>query len=85
MSWIPRESNREAGRLADGRWEGFDEKLRAHANLAEVNWLILDDLLKAGQAFYAEGRRAVGGRRQARAVGRSVAGKRRKLREREPW
>ena len=85
LSWIPRKANREAGRLADGRWEGFDEKLRVHTNLSEVNWLDLNDLLKAGQAFYAEGRRADGGEKQARAVERGVAGKRRKLREREPW
>ena len=85
LSWIPRDANKEADRLADGRWDGFDERLRVHANLSEVNWLVLNDLLKAGQAFCAEGRKAAGGRAQARPEGRRATGKRRKLRERGPW
>ena len=85
LEWIPRESNREADRLADGRTEGFSEALRVHADLREIRWLVLSDLLAAGRKFYAEAQQAASFRKRAGGRGRAGQRKRQKLRERQPW
>ena len=86
LEWIPRGSNKEADALADGRFEGFDEKLRVQAEVSKVRWLVLDDLLRAGAAFQKEAA-ALARRRGGTSAGalRGPRRKVRKLKEREPW
>ena len=44
LEWAPRDSNKEAHRLADGCFEGVAEELRVQVTLEEVRWLVLGDL-----------------------------------------
>ena len=37
FEWIPRDANREADGLADGRWSAFSESLRVHADLRRID------------------------------------------------
>ena len=85
LGWIPRDVNREADRLADGVWEGFDTKLRVHCSLGEVRWLVLPKLLAAGRDFYAQRQKVARAKEKPRGAGMPGAAKRQKLREREPW
>ena len=54
LNWIPRELNKEADALADGRWVGFNQTLRVQADFRNVRWLVLDDLLAAGSQFFRD-------------------------------
>ena len=86
LEWIPREANREADRLADGEWEGFDVAHRVHVNFEEVSWLVLPELLSAGQKFYAEAKKLKASGTQATRGGRAFGRKKRgSLKERDPW
>ena len=101
LLWIPRDQNSEADRLADSDFGGFTPSLRVAADLADVRFLVLHDLLEAGQAWHDDaaergragrgsGAKRPGGEGVAHAQpGRFVLGvrgpKRQKLREREPW
>ena len=82
LSWVPRDKNSEADRLADGDARGFSPSMRRGASYTELKWLVLDALLRTGGDFY----RGLRDRRSTppEAAGRQKA-KRRKLREREPW
>ena len=86
LEWIPRDQNQEADRLADGQFDGFSEHHRVQADLGGVRWLVLNELLKAGTAFYREAQKEKGPRVRGSRGAVAGAGKRRKtLREREPW
>ena len=86
LEWIPREANREADRLADGEWEGFDVAHRVHVDFEKVSWLVLPELLSAGQKFYAEALKSRASGKQATRGGRAlVRRKRQTLKERDPW
>ena len=86
LDWIPWGSNWEADRLADGDWSGFDESLRVHAELGEVRWLVLSELLDAGQRFLQAAKIERGRQKRASQTAGPVGGRRRqKLKEREPW
>ena len=86
LEWIPREANREADRLADGEWEGFDVAHSVHVDFEQVSWLVLPELLSAGQKFYAEALKSRASGKQATRGGRAlVRRKRQTLKERDPW
>ena len=86
LEWIPREVNQEADRLADGRFDGFTRELRVQATLGEIKWLVMDELLSAGAAFFRSARQH-GVKRRLAGQGAVLrpAGKRVPLRVREPW
>ena len=86
LDWVPRDQNREADRLADGAFEGFSEELRVKMELHQIRWLVLPDLLRAGEHFFRT-RRRPGGLKRKPPVATGTAAKRRKpgLKEREPW
>ena len=72
--------------LADGRTEGFQPENRVHANVWDIQWLVLGKLMKAGEAFYREATRIKERRkRRAHSARKAAGGKRVKLKEREPW
>jgi hypothetical protein len=84
LEWAPREGNRDADGLADGRTEGFAPGLRVGQSFGEVGWVVLPRLMAAGVQFHGAVKRpgAVG------TAPAAAAGKRRKggrLRDREPW
>ena len=54
LNGFPRDLNKEAAALADGRWAGFNQTLRAQADFRRVRWLVLDDLLAAGSRFFRD-------------------------------
>ena len=86
LEWAPREENREADALADGRTEGFSPDLRAGLDFSEIGWLVLPDLMAAGLQFHGAMKRPATGSTAPKSE--AAAGKRRKedrLREREPW
>ncbi len=82
LEWIPRDSNAEADRLADGDSSGFRVENRCGTTIDKVDWLVLPGLLKAGREFHA---REAG---RANVVLPEVADTsqpRKRLKEREPW
>ena len=86
LEWTPREENREADALADGRTEGFSPALRAGQDFTDIGWLVLPDLMAAGLQFHGAVKRPVAG--SAAPGSDAAAGKRRResrLRDREPW
>jgi len=85
LDWIPREQNKEADALADGRWVGFNQTLRVQADFRQVRWLVLDDLLAAGSQFFRDAAAAKPRHKHRQPRGRFVAQKRQKLKERDPW
>ena len=86
LEWIPRDSNAEADRLADGDYTGFSACQRVHADMKSIHWLVLDDLLKAGAKFYRSSQGSVGKRRRPANSGRPLFSARRKtLKEKDPW
>ena len=85
LDWIPRDANREADALADGRGEGFDPALRVSTDLRDVRWLVLNDLLDAGARFFREAAASTGSGKSSGRGGGVAGRKRKKLKERDPW
>ena len=87
LEWVPRDTNTEADRLADGDSTGFDPALQVKASIGQVRWKVLDRLMEAGLAFqrdtelYAQRT----GKRQGKQAGSVAKSGRQKLREKEPW
>ena len=84
---VPRGSNAEADRLADGRFDGFAPELRVHADFASVRWLVLPAPLEYGEKLYAFMRgktKELAGHSGQRAAG-GLRPKRLKLKARDPW
>ena len=77
LQWLPREANAEADSLSNMRFEGFDPQRRIEVVVAELPLKVLPDLLEDATAFYEEVQPARPQRRRR--------GKRRRLRETDPW
>ena len=43
VRWAPRETNREADRLANGDHSGFDSALRSHVGVVSITWYVLPE------------------------------------------
>ena len=48
VSWSPRDVNLEADDLSNGKFDGFDPKLRVPFDVKTVKWEILPQLLQGG-------------------------------------
>ena len=77
LQWLPREANAEADSLSNMRTEGFDPSRRIEVVVAELPLKVLPDLLEGATAFYEEV--------QPARLQRRRRGKRRRLRETDPW
>ena len=78
--WTPRDRNSEADALTNGDYRDFDLRHRVQVDIRNLPWLVLPGLLSTGLAWH--------GRRQEREPRREVQprdGRRRPLRERDPW
>ena len=49
VQWAPRESNREADRLANGDLAGFSPEYRIHVDVGSISWYVLEDALVMGR------------------------------------
>ena len=49
VRWAPRETNREADRLANGDHAGFDPALRAPIDVERITWYVLPEALSMGR------------------------------------
>ena len=88
LEWAPRYLNQEADALTNGDFIGFDPARRLRVDFASLPWLYLPDLLKEGQAFYAENARVKAARKGSAvtpAVRKRPKGHSSRLRFREPW
>ena len=80
LEWVPRDANSEADALADGNAEGFSPDREIKFDLAALPFMILPELLREGEAFYASKKRtAEAPPAQPRRLRQP------RLREREPW
>ena len=77
MEWSLREPNEEADCLSNGDSTGFSTQNRIHLRMEKVGWTILERMMSLGIEFSESTVRTA-------AAGVRV-GKRRKLRETEPW
>ena len=46
LGWVPRGQNVEADALTNGEFEGFDENLRIKKNFEDIQFIVLDKLMK---------------------------------------
>ena len=53
LTWVPRSQNQEADAITNGQVEWLTASLRIKVVLAELPFLILNELLDAGGEFYA--------------------------------
>jgi hypothetical protein len=84
LRWLPRELNQEADRLSKGQFEGFCDQHRLNVNPAEMNWLVLDRMMKLGTVFHQENQQL----RSRLSKSKYVPIKRKRgqrLRDRDPW
>ena len=49
VRWAPRETNREADRLANGDLSGFDPALRVHIDVKSITWYVLPEAPSVGR------------------------------------
>ena len=88
--WLPRLENEEADALTNFEYRHFDPKRRIEVQLADLNFAVLDDLFREGEAYVEALEKAKAERKAADAGKEKPAGKRRKktgesLRDREKW
>jgi len=89
LQWVPRTRNQPADDLTNGVYEAFDSRRRIPVCLEELDFKVLHEMLGRGLELYQEiadakaarGSEAAGKRR---AKG-DVAGRRKRLKERDPW
>ena len=53
LDWAPREQNVEADELAAGVFRRFDPNLRIPADIACLNFVVLPEMMQAGESWYA--------------------------------
>ena len=88
LEWAPRYLNEEADAFTNGDFSGFDPAKRLSVDFASLPWLHLPELLKEGQAYYAETAKAKVARKGstiAPATRKRPKGHESRLRFREPW
>ena len=94
LSWAPREVNVEADALSNHVYTGFTDELRINVDFANLDFLVLDDLMKAGLEFHDQKAKArvlqdaqaqPGGRCALSARGRGKRLRQDRLRVVEPW
>jgi hypothetical protein len=91
LDWVPRERNVPADDLSNGNWEQFSPGLEVPVDLATLPFLVLHDMLAAGELLFDELAAAKlarssapqGAKRRRAAFSGSSATK--KLRVRDPW
>ncbi len=84
LRWLPRELNQEADRLSKGQLQDFCDQHRMTINPADMDWLVLDRMMKLGTAFHQENQQL-----RAKLSKNKYAPIKRKrgqrLRDRDPW
>ena len=77
LQWLPREANAEADSLSNMKFEGFAAGQRIDVEVGKLPLKVLPALLEDAAAFYTTAQTAKPQQRRK--------GKRRRLRETEPW
>ena len=54
VHWTPRNLNQEADDLSNGKIEDFSTANRVTSDIREIEWLVLDKLMKFGMSFEKE-------------------------------
>jgi hypothetical protein len=52
LHWVPREQNIEADELSNADHKRFDKALEIKVDLAELKFLVLDEMLDVGESLY---------------------------------
>lgn len=78
LRWRPREENVEADQLTNEDFTGFDESLRIRVNWAEMDFTVLNGLVKTRSEFEQA-------RESARAVAKSTPRSKGKRFDKSPW
>ena len=84
LEWVPRGVNTEADALADGKFTGFSQKLRVHADPKDLQWIVLDKMFQEGLAFH-EATHGTKAKPASESAGRGRAVKKPKLKDIDPW
>ena len=53
LDWAPREQNVEADELAAGVFRRFDPNLRIPADISSLNFVVMHEMMQAGESWYA--------------------------------
>ena len=84
LQWVPRNQNEEADALTNNRTELFDKAREVKVDLAQLEFVVLPEMVRVADDLYAEVRR----RRAAKKEEPPTRGSRKRgrpLRERDPW
>ena len=81
LQWVPRDQNEAADALTNSDFSEFDAAKRIDLRVQDVDWIVLQEYMRAAKDLYAETKRL----REAPkdTAGRAPAG--RPLREQDPW
>ena len=80
LEWSPREVNQEADDLTNEKFGAFHPEHRIAVDLNNLPWIYLPQAMREGQEFYAATRTI-----KSNEKDRALRGKRRPLRETDPW
>ena len=85
LRWEPREHNVEADALSNFDFTGFKHQHRIHIDSGQVDFLVLPELMEAGESMYRDLERARGERITRRPEGPRKKRKTRGLKDKDPW
>ena len=85
LAWIPRNQNEEADAITNDRLELFDPHRRIPIDLPNMNFIILDEMMRVADHLYAEVRRRRATRPAPTPPTENARGRKRPLHERDPW
>jgi hypothetical protein len=91
LDWVPRDQNQEADALTNHDFSQFSESNRVPVDVANVDWIVMPELMKTGMAFYEELQAIKEGKKRVTLVpaAQTVKAKKRKvtdrLKFRDPW
>ena len=85
LEWAPRLQNEEADALTNGDFSAFRAENRITMDPDKLPFKVLPDLVRVAGAIHEDICERRAGRRGAAADGKNDKGKKRKLRERDPW
>ena len=87
LAWLPREQNIEADELSNGVTRSFDMKNEIPVNIADLEFIVLPELMAEGKHFYGDLLKKKEAKKRGALAG--LEAKKRKLedklRARDPW
>ena len=85
LEWIPRNQNEEADAITNGKTEIFDPKRRVDVEVSSLKFLVLDKMVAVADHIYSQVKARRAEKPSTEAGTEPTPGRKRPLRERDPW